>query len=255
MGVVKALSAMNKGEIQAELDLYKIEYSRKDTIPELLPLLSAAREKRGVKTAGQVKRETQMGGISGLSKAELTSRMEDLGLPVKDGMTRNQMIYEIKGHIMANTPPQHDDKVEFGKHADLTYEQLRDQQPKYAEWVIQTMENIPTGETPYPRMVKLYRYLVQNPKGLPKKSETKVEKTDGTKVPVPESPRTTFTDTEEKMIQEAMRRIKAGLGGSTSSGSNEKDAEQRMSDQTKRAPPKTNTATEEPQMDLFRPSR
>ena len=234
MGVVKALSAMNKGEIQAELDLYKIEYSRKDTIPELLPLLSAAREKRGVKTAGQVKRETQTVGISGLSRAELIQRMEDLGLPVKDGMTRNQMIYDIKGHAMANDTPQHDDKVEFGKHADLTYEQLKDQEPKYCQWVIQTMEDLPPGEEPYPRMVKLYKYSIQNPKGMPKKVETKDEKKDGTKVPVPESPRTTFTDTEERMIQEAMRRIKAGLGGSTSSGSNEKGAELRMSEQTKR---------------------
>ena len=250
---------MRKAEILAEMDQYGIEYSQKDTIPELIPRLAAERKKRGVKTMGQVKIEEKSTdpkvGISGLSKSELLQRMEDLGIPVTDGMTRNQLIAAIKGHILATETSHDEDKVEFGKHADLTYEQLRDQQPKYAEWVIQTMENIPTGETPYLRMVKLYRYLVQNPKGLPKKSETKVEKTDGTKVPVPESPRTTFTDTEERMIQEAMRRIKAGLGGSTSSGSNEKDAEQRMSDQTKRAPPKTNTATEEPQMDLFRPSR
>ena len=246
MGVVKALSAMNKGEIQAELDLYKIEYSRKDTIPELIPLLAAAREKRGVKTAGQVKREDPMGGISGLSKPELIQRMNDLGLPVKDGMTRNQMIYEIKGHIISNSVAQNEDKVDFGKHANLTYAELRDKQPEYANWVIQTVENIPAGETPYPRMVRLYRYLVTNPKTDTKKIPTKIEPKDGTKVPIPDSPRTTFTDTEERLIQEAMRRIKSGLGGSTSSGSSAKGAEQRMTDQTKRTSKAVSLGMEEP---------
>ena len=247
MGVVKALSSMRKAEIQAELDKYGIEYSQKDTIPELIPIIAAAREKRGVKTLGQVKRESTdpLAGISALSKAELIQRMEELGLPLKEGMTRNQMIAATKGHIISTETAQDEDKVDFGKHAELTYAEIRDNQPDYANWVIQTIETLPREETPYPRMVRLYRYLVTKPKTIPK-TPLKKETKDGTKVPVPESPR--FSDTEERLIQEAMRRIKAG--GSSSSDSNAKSDAQRMSDQTKRAPPNRIPETEEPQMNL-----
>ena len=250
MGVVKALSSMRKAEILAEMDQYGIEYSQKDTIPELIPRLAAERKKRGVKTMGQVKIEEKSTdpkvGISGLSKSELLQRMEDLGIPVTDGMTRNQLIAAIKGHILATETSHDEDKVEFGKHADLTYAELRDNQPDYANWVIQTIESWSKEETPYPRMVRLYRYLVTHPKSAPK-TQLKKESKDGTKIPVPESPR--FTDTEERLIQEAMRRIQAG--GHSSSASSAKGDAQRMTDQTKRAPPKGTPDSEEPTMDLL----
>jgi hypothetical protein len=251
MGVVKALSSMRKAEILAEMDQYGLEYSQKDTIPELIPRLAAERKKRGVKTMGQVKIEEKSTdpkvGISGLSKTELHQRTEELGITVTDGMTRNQMISAIKGHLLATEIAQDEDKVEFGKHASLTYAELRDNQPDYANWVIKTIESWSEDEAPYPRMVRLYRYLVTHPKTVPK-SELKKEK-DGTKVPVPESPR--FTDMEERLIQEAMRRIQAG--GQSSSASSAKGDEQRMTDQTKRAPPKGKPDSEEPSMDLLGP--
>ena len=251
MGVVKALSAMRKAEIQAEMTQYGLEFSPKDTIPELIPRLAAERKRREVKTMGQVKLEEKStdpkAGISGLSKTELTQRMEELGLPVTNGMTRNQMIAAIKGHVLATEKASDEDKVEFGKHANLTYAELRDNQPDYANWVIKTIENWSEDEAPYPRMVRLYRYLVSTPKPAPKSQVKKEVNKDGTKVPVPDSPR--FSEMEERLIQEAMRRIQAG--GQSSSASNAKGDAQRMSDQTKRAPPKGNPESEEPSMDLL----
>ena len=124
------------------------------------------------------------------------------------------MIAAIKGHLLATETSQDEDKVEFGKHANLTYAELRDNQPDYANLVIQTIESWSGDEAPYPRMVRIYRYLVTHPKPVPK-AQVKKENKDGTKVPVPESPR--FTDTEERLIQEAMRRIQAGEHSSSAS--------------------------------------
>lgn len=186
--MAKAIYSMKKMELIEELDSYGINFSSKDTIPELAVRLQAARAKLNVKTKKEVKEENTdpTKGLAGLKKEELQNRMKDLGFPFTEHTTRNQMIAKIKGHFTSQEEGKDEDTLMFGKHSAWTYKHVRETNPQYVKWATDLVED--PQEDPHPLLVRFVRYC-QN------------YKPPAAKVPVPMD--------QEELIQEAMRRIKA----------------------------------------------
>ena len=186
--MAKAISTMKKGELIEELDSYGLDYSSKDTVPELKVRLMEAREKREVKTKREVKQEKTdpTKGLASLKKAELQERAKDLGLKFTENHTRDQLISKIKGHHICSEEGKDEDLMTFGKFSDFTYKKVRETTPGYVKWATDIVND--PEESPHPMLVRFVRYC-QN------------YKPPAAKVPVPMD--------QEELIQEAIRRIKA----------------------------------------------
>jgi hypothetical protein len=188
--MVKAISAMKKDEIRSELEMYNVEYSSRDTVPELQMMLKAARADRDVKLSSQIKKEeTAKDGTKGLSsmnKAELLKKCEDMGLSVTVHTTMNQMIAMIISALRGQEVPKHTDLLDIGKFKLLTYQEAMAQQPGYCRWVKDTCEE--EGAKPHPLLHKFYRYLMNPPAPAEMtkvKSEVKSEPKDPNDPPTP----------------------------------------------------------------------
>ena len=133
--MVKAISAMKKDEIRAELELYNVEYSSRNTVPELEMMLKAARADRDVKLSSQIKKEErqkdQTKGLSSKTNSQLQSMCTELDVNFTTHTTKRDMIAKIISSFRDKEVPCHTDKVDIGKFKTLTYQEVLTQQPGY----------------------------------------------------------------------------------------------------------------------------
>ena len=84
---------------------------------------------------------------------------ETLGMLDTDNMTIPQLVRAATLMIYQKSTPDPTDAVGFGRHGALTYEQLKEQNPSYCEWVKKTAME---GECD-PRLQRLAGWLTDNP--------------------------------------------------------------------------------------------
>ena len=90
----------------------------------------------------------------------MTFCQETLRLNVNRNMTINQMRRDAMHAIYQKSVPDPTDVVGFGKHASLTYEEIKIHHPDYAQWVKTTAaEDTDTD----PRLQRLAGWLENNP--------------------------------------------------------------------------------------------
>ena len=149
------VSGMKKEQLRAELDTLGVEYSSKDNVPILTELLKESRARTGVRSRGDIRKEDETRGLTGLNKAALLERAEAMGLRSTPNMTRNFLITAITTAILDRQVPTGQDILNIGKHQGLMYQTLRDTQPGYLVWV---RECVMDG-TAHPEFRRLVRWL------------------------------------------------------------------------------------------------
>ena len=111
-----------------------------------------------------------------------------LRLNVSQNMTINQMRREAMFAIYQKSTPDPTDVVGFGKHASLTYEEIKMHHPDYARWVTTTAsENAADSD---PRLQRLAGWLENNPARVGHAATTmarRAEASQDVKVPLPET--------------------------------------------------------------------
>jgi hypothetical protein len=209
--MVKAISAMKKDEIRAELELYNVEYSSRDTVPELEMMLKAARADRDVKLSSQIKKEEgqkdQTKGLTSKTKLQLQNMCTELEISFTTHTTKNDLIAKIISSCRDKEVPCHTDLVDIGKFKMLTYQEVLTQQPGYCRWVKDTCEE--EGASPHPLMKRLYRYIMNPPETTLNHTKVKVEKKD---LETPLTPRTI-----DRVRQHLIKEAQSSSGGVTGS--------------------------------------
>jgi len=77
--------------------------------------------------------------ISG-NKKQLQARCQEMGVEFALSDTNAKLMTRIRDATTQKEAPKGTDYVEFGKHGGMTYQQLKDRMPSYADWVVATAE-------------------------------------------------------------------------------------------------------------------
>ena len=126
-----ALSSMRVREVDEELRQWGIEPAALSlTVLEKKSLLKEKRQENDP--------EAQSLGLSRKKKADLVSMCNDRGIRMTGNETVPQLTRRIKEFEAQRTPAVSTQVLGFGRHSELTYQQLVDQFPAYAQWCVDT---------------------------------------------------------------------------------------------------------------------
>lgn len=141
------------------------------TITEMKIRISELREEKGMNTKKKGQTELQVWVVrlnkASRKKSELQRFIqEELQSPVNDSDTIVQLQKQALEKIYMVSQTCGEDPVGFGVHSALTYEEVLERYPQYAQWVVQTSEE---GECSS-RLRRLATWIQhqQNPKGTAK---------------------------------------------------------------------------------------
>lgn len=137
------------------------------TMTELKARLMELQEEKGIPETKTKTNKTELQqwvvalNKASKKKADLFQWCEEtLGMATNKNETIAQVQKKAMERIYQRATAHGTDPVGFGEHSSLCYEELRDSQPGYAKWAIQTAQE---GECSF-RMKRLTEWLLQNPK-------------------------------------------------------------------------------------------
>ena len=197
------LSTMKKEELRNELDEAGIEYSSRETVPELRERLKAHREEQ--KLFGEDPPAPKVTGLHSMNKAELTKLMGEHGLTVTPNTSRDQMITALRNLFYLAETPKATDKLLIGKHHGSTYYTILTEDPGYYEWACKAVLDAGSSAD-LKRFVKWAKMFHENPEKLPVKKE--VNKTPSISVKRESKEKDEVADLK-KQIEEMKQRMEA----------------------------------------------
>lgn len=114
-------------------------------------------EKKG---AGNMEMESRLSALKRASrkKQDLANYLNKEGIPFSTNATIPAMFNLGEKAIFEDYEPVGTEKVNFGKFADLSYQQVAFQHPSYLDWVIQTARE---SDSPHWRLCRLARWGVR----------------------------------------------------------------------------------------------
>ena len=114
-------------------------------------------EKKG---AGNMEMESRLSALKRASrkKQDLANYLNKEGIPFSTNATIPAMFNLGEKAIFEDYEPVGTEKVNFGKFADLNYQQVAFQHPSYLDWVIQTARE---SDSPHWRLCRLARWGVR----------------------------------------------------------------------------------------------
>ena len=79
-------------------------------------------------------------GLSGMKKADLQRECTERGAHFTEHETRGGMMRKIRAKVEAEKGGTSESLMGFGKHADLTYEEVAENHPAYVKWARETVK-------------------------------------------------------------------------------------------------------------------
>jgi hypothetical protein len=78
--------------------------------------------------------------LSTMKRADLEAACQERGLEISKHVTCVQMRSMLREYLFLQKPPAPTDPITFGKHRDLTYQQVKETEPGYCRWAMEMAE-------------------------------------------------------------------------------------------------------------------
>ena len=132
---------------------------------ELRARVAELREQQGIPLRGGPPVDSLTHKLASLRKAsrrreELAKFCEAMGMVLSGHESIQTMQTKGVAWLYAQTPATGDDPVSFGRHGDLTYQELRQEKNDYCAWVCKTAVESSSAD---PKLLRLAKWLKEEP--------------------------------------------------------------------------------------------
>jgi hypothetical protein len=160
-----SLSKLNVSQLREILEDYGENPPNSWHKVELRARVVEIREQQGIPLRGGPPVTSLTHKLANLRKAsrrkeELAKFCESLGMILTGNESVQTMQNKGIAWLYANTPATGEDPVSFGRHGDLTYQELRQEKSEYCTWVCKTAEESNSAD---PKLIRLAKWLKEEP--------------------------------------------------------------------------------------------